>query len=311
MSGCITISIELELGWGMHDKCKYGHLSKDRTAETEALDNLLHLTDKYNIPLTFDVVGHLFHEDCDGEHTGPHPSRWWNEDPGSNQQSDPLFYAPDLISEIRSQEVEHEIATHTYSHLLADDLPSNTLDDELEKVRNLHSSFDLSPPTSIVMPRHQAPDYSVLSDHGINVIRKPIEGYSQSDLNPFCKFWWILTRRHPESTLQQNQGILETTATPHPSLTSQILPTGQSSAHPAFSVIPLKLRQFIHKRYLIDTIDRAVQNDSHVHLWTHVYNMANGAQWPPLQAGLSYLGKQIKKDMIDISVMRDLRYKDP
>ena len=306
MTGVVTLSIELELGWGMHDQAEYRHLSSDRSAETEALHALLDLTDRHDLPITFDVVGHLFHDSCSGSHPGPHPELWWGEDPGTCSNSDPLFYAPDLVREIRNRETDHELATHTYSHLLADEATSEELNDELATVNDLHADAGLPAPTSIVMPRHQQPDYSILVDHGIETIRRPMEGYGSSDSDPVSTFWWLLTRDHPASTLRRRNGILETTATPHPSLTAASLPAGQLRPHLAFSAIPESIRKHRHRQYLLDAIDRAKEEASHIHLWTHLYNFANEVQWNAMKPGLDRIGKLYGDDEIDMMPMRDL-----
>lgn len=306
MTSIITLSIELEFGWGMHDQAEYGHLSSDRSAETETLHRLLDLADRLNLRITFNIVGHLFHDSCSGSHPGPHPESWWTEDPGTHIDTDPLFYAPDLIREILSREADHEIATHTYSHLLVDEATSEELDDELATVNNLHADAGLPAPTSIVMPRHQQPNYSILADRGIETIRRPMEGYGSSNSDWASTFWWLLIRDHPASTLRRQDGILETTATPHPSLTAASLPTGQSRPHPLFSIIPQQIRQALHRQYLIDTVDKAAMKNRHVHLWTHVYNMANDGQWEPISDGLEYLAKRRDEGEILIKRMDEL-----
>ena len=148
MTSVVTLSIELELGWGMHDRAEYGHLSSDRSVETEALHRLLDLADRLDLPITFDIVEHLFHDSCSGSHFGSHPESWWTEDPGTNSDTDPLFYAPDLIREIRDRETDHELATHTYSHLLADEAMSEELNDELATVNDLHADVGAGRPAS-------------------------------------------------------------------------------------------------------------------------------------------------------------------
>lgn len=306
MAGTITLSIELELGWGMHDKQKYDHLSNNREAETKALDRLLNLADQLRLPITFDIVGHLFHNSCSGTHTGPHPVEWWEEDPGTDVGTDPLFYAPDLISSIRESQTDHELATHTYSHLLANDTATDELTNELSKISELHQERGLRKPESIVMPRHQPADYSILSEHGINTIRRPIEEYGRPLSNPVSKTWWLLTRDHPTSTVRRQASLLETTVTPHPSLTAVFLPSGQSPPHPVFSATPLKVRQALHRRYLVSAIDQAAENGNHIHLWTHVYNFANDSQWNPLHAGLEHLANQRDEGKIRIQRMQDL-----
>lgn len=306
MTGIVTLSIELELGWGMHDMRRYDHLSRNREAENRALERLLSIADDLELLITFSVVGHLFHHSCSGTHPGPHPEEWWDEDPGTDVETDPLFYSPGLISDINNAKTNHEIATHTYSHLLADEAPNDELSDEISKVRELHHEFGLHEPESIVLPRHQTPNYSVLAEGGIRTIRKTMEEYRRSSLNPIAKTWWLLTREHPTSTIRQRAGLLETTVTPHPSLTSVLLPAGQSSSHPVFSALPLKLRQSLHQRYLANAIDRATEDDSHVHLWTHLYNFANDAQWEPMRGGLEYLSNQRNEGGIEIQRMQDL-----
>lgn len=306
MAGVVTLSIELELGWSSHDKHKYDHLSEDREAETEALERLLNLADRLELPITFNIVGHLFQRSCSGTHTGPHPAEWWEEDPGTNVKTDPLFYAPDLIASIREAQMDHELATHTYSHLLANDASSSELADELVKVQELHRERGLADPDSIVMPRHQSAEYSVLTEHGLSTIRTPVEGYEKSFANPILKAWWMLTRDHPVSTTRRRSGLLETTVTPHPSLTAVSLPSGQSSVHPAFSTIPQKIRHWLHRRYLIDAIDRAVRDNGHVHLWTHVYNFANDSQWKPMSDGLKHLASRRDEGSIRVRRMQDL-----
>lgn len=310
MRGTITLSIELELGWGIHDKAEYSHLSPDRSAENKALNRLLDLADIHNLPITFDVVGHLLHDSCLGSHPGPHQESWWTEDPGTTSNSDPLFYAPNLVREIQNRETDHELATHTYSHLLADEATSEELDDELATVEEVHADFGLPTPTSIVMPRHQQPDYSILADHGVETIRRPIDGYGRDFTNPVSKLWWLLTRDHPECTIDTRNGILETTATPHPSLTSLTLPSGQSSPHPVFSIIPRRIRQYLHRRYMINAIDLAATRGEHVHLWTHLYNMANDSQWEPMKESLAHLAKKRSEGNITIKCMEELNEQD-
>lgn len=306
MSGVATLSIELELGWGSHDKQKYEHLSEERKAETEYLERLLDLADRLELPITFNVVGHLFQHSCSGTHAGPHPAGWWEEDPGTNVETDPLFYAPDLIASIREAQMNHELATHTYSHLLAKDASIGELADELGRVQELHRKRGLADPDSIVMPRHQPAEYSVLTEHGLSTIRIPVEGYGKSFSNSVSNAWWLLTRGHPVSTTRRQSGVLETTGTPHPSLTAASLPSGQSSVHPAFSAIPRKIRQWLHRKYLIDAIDQAVQENGHVHLWTHVFNFANESQWKPMSEGLENLASRRNEDGIRVRRMRDL-----
>ncbi|MFD1571292.1 polysaccharide deacetylase family protein [Halorubrum laminariae] len=310
MPGVVTLSVELELGWGMHDKQEYGHLSNDRSAETVALERLLSLADRYNIPITFDIVGHLLEDSCPGHHTGPFRDGWWTEDPGTDVESHPQFYAPDLVKEIQNREVDHEIATHTYSHHLAEVAPDEELAEELSKATAIHREFGLPSPKSIVMPRHQRPNYYVIKDNNIKTIRKPFEEYEPRFSNPVTKLWWLLTRNHPVSKVHRRKGLIETTVTPHPSLTAVSLPNGRSPPHPIFRTIPSRIRRRLHRQYLIKAMDQAIESNKHVHLWTHVYNFANDDQWEPMSAGLGHLGSLHDENQVLIKRMQELREGD-
>ncbi|PHQ45420.1 hypothetical protein DJ68_12930 [Halorubrum sp. C3] len=306
MVASLTISVELELGWGMHDVAEYSHLSKERRNETEYTLRFLDLTDQLNVPITFNVVGHLLHQSCDGHHLGPYPDGWWSEDPGTDMRTNPLFYAPDLVEEICDRPTDHEVATHTYSHLLAEQATVETLDTDLLKALETHASFGLPSPTSIILPRHQQPEYQILRKHGIKTIRQLIKDYGRPDINPISKTWWILTRDHPMSTLRERNAVLETTVTPHPSLTSSTLPSGQSPPHPVFRTIPVQIRQRLHRKYLIAAIDRAIDRDRHLHLWTHVFNFANEYQYPPIECALKHLARRRNEGKVHIRRMSDL-----
>jgi hypothetical protein len=59
MTGTITLSLEIELGWGLAQFNKLDTLSDDRRQETDHLRRLLTLCDELSVPITFDIVGHL------------------------------------------------------------------------------------------------------------------------------------------------------------------------------------------------------------------------------------------------------------
>jgi hypothetical protein len=306
MSGSVTLSVELELGWGMHDIGEYSHLSEDRSREETALSRLLRACRTHDIPISFDVVGHLFHNSCGGHHDGPYPNSWWDADPGSSEAKQPLFYAPEMVREIIDDPIDHEICTHTYSHVLAEEMADEVLRHELQEVRKIHEAWELPPPKSIVMPRHQEVSYRLLSNHGIETIRRPIPNYEPRGMNPMEKLWWLLTRDHPPCEITRTDGLVETTCTPHPSLANLILPTGPKPTAPQYRPVPGRVREWLHKRYLKNAISLAAEQDCHIHLWTHLHNMANDPQWRALEPALASLGRAQSRDAVSCQRMCDL-----
>lgn len=310
MTGVATISMEVELGWGTHDKSRYNHLSNDGSSEREALDFLLTKCEKHDIPVSFDVVGHLLHESCSGHHQGTYPHDWWSEDPGTDHKLDPLFYNPELVKKIDTAETPHEICTHTYSHILCEQVSDDLLDHELDLVTQLHKENGLATPVSFVTPRHQRSNYEILKNSGIKTIRKPFPDYESpswaNSMGPVGSFLWMVSRQHPTAELEHFDGVVETYGTPHPSLTAPYLQNGQRPPHPAFRVIPQSIRQKIHTRYIQSGIDEAIKNDKHIHLWTHLFNMANEAQYPVILSTLKYLSNYKDQGEIVIKKMNEL-----
>jgi len=308
MTGTVTISVEIELGWSSHDLGEYGHLSKHGNAEFESLMLLLKTCDKLGVAISFDIVGHLLHSECDGDHDGPHPEGWWDADPGTDRYHDPLFYAPKYIEKIRNAKVDHEICTHTYSHILCEEVSDAVLDHELTTTNDIHAEFKLEKPTSIVTPRHQRASTAVLRDHGIETVRYPL-GETWSGSGSFGKIGTLrssLLAKHPVTKLERSDGIVITRCTPSPSLTSAMLPNGQSSPHPVFRMIPLSIRQRLHYRYLQSAVDQAASIDGHVHLWTHLFNMANPQQMSTIRAGIKNIADYRNNNRVEIRRMCDL-----
>lgn len=305
MTGTVTLSMEIELGWGTHDRAEYTYFSPDASAESETLTKLLDCCDRYEIPISFDVVGHLLHDSCSGEHPGPHPDSWWTEDPGTDHERDPLFYAPQLIERIQQADVDHEICTHTYSHILTETVSEEIVVDEIQKASEVHETFGLQTPQSIVFPRHQTPSLEVLEGTDIEIIRRPMENY-HSPSGLVRKFFWALRRTHPVTAVDDSGDVFETFCTPHPSLSTGLLPVGQESEHPLLRLIPTVARQKVHERYLRSAVENAATTGEYVHLWSHLFNIANDVQWNPIQSGLQHIAERRDSGEITVQTMAEL-----
>jgi len=137
-SAVITITADFELAWAPRYSKSFSNPLKRslELARTERnnVPKLLSLCDKYDIPITWATVGHLFLKDCkrlDGKahieipsvknYNGPYwnfyGKDWFEYDPCSNFIDSPEWYAPDLIEKILNSEAKHEIGCHTFSHI--------------------------------------------------------------------------------------------------------------------------------------------------------------------------------------------------
>jgi len=303
MSGVITISIEIELAWGIHDTGEFGRLSRDGSTEREYLSKLLSVTDESQVPISFNVVGHLFLNRCSGIHDGPHNDGWFSADPGTDKRTDGLFYAPGTISDITSTAVPHEVCTHTFSHVLFDNIPRDVCIWEIDRVQELHRKHNGQPITSLVPPRHQSPPYDVLTDYGIEVVRQPMKKQQTTGVQRFKE---LLTGPLPLSKLQKTDGVVETFCTTNPSLTAPALPAGQGETHPVFRPIPVSLCHHLHLKKLKRATKAAIENSSHLHLWCHLFDLSNPQQFSVVRAYLEWLGSFSETSEIVLATMDEL-----
>ena len=112
MTATVTLSMEIELAWGHHAfREDHSYLSPNREKETETLLAFLDACDRHDIPVSFSVVGYLLHEAYEPLVDSPHAPDWLPVGPGSNVETHPAFYAPDLVREVASRPTRHDIGT--------------------------------------------------------------------------------------------------------------------------------------------------------------------------------------------------------
>jgi peptidoglycan/xylan/chitin deacetylase (PgdA/CDA1 family) len=308
MPGHVTISVELELGWGLHDVDGLDALSSGRRQESAYLTRLLDTCDALQLPVSFDIVGHLFREGPLDVYDGPHPGGWFDIVRDTHDDPDPRFHAPDLVEAIKEAEVGHEICTHTFSHVECRNVSPETVRWELRRVCEEHEQAGLDVPRSFVPPRHSLPEYECLREMGIETIRVPADrhpafeepsGRVQKALAP-------MIGTPPATDPRLVDGLVESYTTGHLSLTTPLLPSGQQTPHPVFRSLPESLRKRLHRRYLRRALNAAEDTGSSVHLWTHVWDLANDAQWPQVQAFLQELARRRDQGRLSTATMANL-----
>lgn len=302
MPGRVTLSVEVELGWGYHDLDRRGPISEGRVAETECLDALLAACDRLEIPFTFDVVGALLLDSWPGEPDGPHADDWFDGVPKTGIDEDPCFYAPDMVRAIDDAAVEHEICTHTFSHVLFDRIPREVAAWELQQAARVHEEFGIEAPTSLVPPRHYRPPADVLREAGIDIVR--VTGYLPAPTKAH-KLRRLTVEPQPPTPPRLVDGVVETYCAPYTSLTAASLPTDQRSVHPVFRPLPKSVRTRLHERYLNLAVERAIEEDSYTHLWCHLYDMT-GDQLAPIVAFLESLAERRDRGDVEVLTMADL-----
>lgn len=190
----VIISADFELAWAW----RYSKSSKDPLAkslhmarqERENLPKILDLCEKYNIPITWLTVGHLFLNSCSKENGIAHStlprignfenvfwkfsgSDWFEYDPCSDFRKDPLWYCPDLIEKITASKVEHEIGCHTFSHIdCRDEVCSpEVFQAEINASQTAAQILGIMKMTSFVHPGHTIGNLETLASAGYKSFR--------------------------------------------------------------------------------------------------------------------------------------------
>lgn len=180
----VCISSDFELNWAFR---RLSPQERDRKGTTgrKNVPYILKILEDYRIPITWATVGHLFLESCTRGDKGlahpdmPRPQRnndwkgdWYIHDPCTNFKKNPLWYAPDLIEKILGSKVRHEIATHSFSHIMFTRENSNEdlVKQEIEKCALAMERYGLKP-RSLVFPRNKMGYLDCLSNLDIIAVR--------------------------------------------------------------------------------------------------------------------------------------------
>ncbi len=189
----LMISADFELAWAF----RYTKTQKDPVANAlekarlarKNFPGLIQLCDKYNVPITWATVGHLFLDSCVKDNGVPHKhlerlnhfespywkfdnGDWFKDDPCSNIKEDPEWYATDLIDMIINSKVNHEIGSHTFSHIDCREsvCTPEVFKLELEECKKMASTknIDLK---SFVFPGHTIGNIDHLAELGFTSYR--------------------------------------------------------------------------------------------------------------------------------------------
>ncbi len=161
MTGTFIFSLDTEIAWGTDTIVlpRYAHCFDHYQT---ILRRLIDLLDQYDIPTTWAVVGQLMLPETDVRASVVQPAHW--------------YHAPYVLDWIRSAKTQHEIGTHTFSHIYTDEPATSreVWETDLAQCQALHQALGLQL-RSIVYPRNQIKYLDSLSKYGI-VAYRGIEG---------------------------------------------------------------------------------------------------------------------------------------
>jgi Polysaccharide deacetylase len=162
--GKLTISIDLELAWGVWDWVTAEHLRRAEEDERPICAALIDLFDRHEIAATWAMVAALL--DAPSAQGRPGAQACW--------------YAPDIIERLLGARVRHEIGSHSGRHIYFDRATAAQAREDLEFARDIHRSHGLAF-RSFVYPRHAFGHADIIAEVGLRA-------YSHADAGWFEAF---------------------------------------------------------------------------------------------------------------------------
>jgi peptidoglycan/xylan/chitin deacetylase (PgdA/CDA1 family) len=298
--GRIVISIDAELAWGFHDQADRPteRIERARSAWTRLVEWL----DRYEVPATWAVVGHLFLDDCEGRHED-HPAAsadWFERDPGGSEATHRNWYGPTLIERVRTARVDHELACHSFSHVVFDQdrIGTDVAAAEFDRCLEIGAAHDVQF-HSFVYPRNVVGFREELAEHGFRCYRSraPPRWYDDAPLYPAAKLaGYTLGDAPPVVTPRVDEhGLVE-------------LPASLdlfSLESPVTSALELVTDDPVVRQAKLG-IDAAADEDGVFHLWLHPNNLTGAADFERLRAVLSYVARRRQEGAITVGTMDEV-----
>ena len=299
--GILIISLDTELG--------LGHLADSEIKIFDSLfyktkpviKRLLALFKKYDISVTWAIVGKLI------ENTQKKEIDFFYKNDKIyqnylNENSD-IYAYKNLINDIRFFSKKHDIGSHSYSHITFGPGRRNFYADNdlaTEDFRNNNSVFinHKIRPISFVFPQNISGHLKILKQFKFKVFRGPENKWYNSFkgvLKKILKFLDNILPIPPSVSLPKNRdGLIETNGNLH------------------FAIVPFGYRKFIPfwilKIKLLFGIHKAIRKNKIFHLWTHPYDLTfrEESHFQLLEWFLKISKKYSDEGRLKIITMKDL-----
>lgn len=291
------ISLDVELLWGyvMEPKSKViSMLQNDTRKGRGAVESLLAIFEKYNVPATWAIVGHLFLDHCKKENGIPHKGiprfkdDWYSEDTCSNIGEAPLYYGRDIVESIISSPVKHEIALHSFSHVPFSECSHEVAEAEVKE--GIKTARELGVPLkSFVFPGDNIGHIDVLRENGFRIYRgKELVRLDRSQIT----WHWITDMvagriLAPPAQPKWVDGIWE-------------IPSSMPFCDAPFLQFTLLPRARLG-------IQRAIRSNKVFHIWLHPHNLvAYPSLVKRLDSLLSFVARRRDEDKLQVMTMGEL-----
>lgn len=302
--GVFCFSLDVELLWGKHNLPNFSKFVLPMGKERVIIKKILALSRKYNFPITWAVVGHLFLDKCQKKRNIFHPEvkkpnfswprrDWMAKDPGTNLKEDPLWYGKDII-EIIKEAKNQEIASHSFSHVpfSAKECTEEVANSELKACAELASKEKIKL-SSFVFPYNLTGHLDLLKKHGFIAFRgvQPNILFPRGILLAFSMIYDLFLPFPSVSKPQLVEGLVNIPASMY-----------FFSSRGAKRIIPKGVRFGKAKR----GIDKAIGKNKVFHLWTHPVDLADEVSFEELEKIMEYAFEKRKAGLLEIKTMKNI-----
>ncbi|WP_035696086.1 polysaccharide deacetylase family protein [Christiangramia portivictoriae] len=275
MKGCLVISLDFELIWGVFDKVDHNNKLEYFENTRKLIPELLKLFRKHDIHCTWATVGMLFNESWDEwmenlpqyfpKYTKQKLSAYNYGKEHKTSINEKLCWASELIDLI-TQSDHQELATHTYSHYycLEEGQNRKSFASDLKLVHKLALKKGLAL-KSLVFPRNQFNEsyQDICVNHGIKTIR----------INPE-NWYWKNTQRDSlaDKIFRTGDAYIGLNDKSYDFSSIQIGKVVQQKASRLLRPVENSVKDSLRMNRIKDEIEYAAKNDKVYHLWWHPHN---------------------------------------
>ncbi len=182
MSARFVLSLDVEGLWGLFFVRSYVERPDAALAGRAALPRLAREIAERGVRATFAFVGHLLLDRCGPWDGLAHPELprpaypwydrdWYDDDPGGDESSAPLWYARSQVAACRAH--GHEIGAHGFAHAILDTtcVPREVAVAEFAQAQRAAADADLPPLRSFVFPQNVVGHEDALAAAGFTCYR--------------------------------------------------------------------------------------------------------------------------------------------
>ena len=276
-----TISIDLELAWGVWDKINSTYLNNAINNERDIINQLLKIFEDFSFPVTWATVAALIDD----------------KNKMINIVNKKAWYAPDIIEKIMKSQTKHLIASHSYSHINFHENSKSVIIEDFEKAEHFFKTLGITPDV-LIFPRNQIAHLEILSQFKYKFYRSLDKSWYKK-VSKHNKFLGKLAnisdkifpfKANSVKPTKHFDGLIE--------IPSSILLISRNGFK-----LPVTNINMLYK--IKNGIERAIENKECFHLWFHPSNFyyKENKQFKLLKEILRFVNSKREQGLIDVKVL--------